>query len=89
MSQLYQGAMTIVRKYGMLDLFIIFTCNPLWALSFLLEQKATDRPDLIVRVFKLKLRELLNDNLKRHVQGKPLAHAEAWPSSCPYTDHIS
>ena len=58
-------------------MFITFTCNPLWddIISNLLpNQKVTDRPDLVVRVFKLKLRELLNDILKRHVLGRPLAH---------------
>ena len=37
-------------------------------------QKATDRPDLIVRVFKMKLKELLNDIGNKHVLGNPLAH---------------
>ena len=77
MFQLYQDAMTIVRKFGKPDLFITFTCNPLWdeiTCSLLLNQKATDRPDLIVRVFRQKLRELLNDILKKHVFGKPIAH---------------
>ena len=69
--------MSIVRRYGKPDLFITFTCNPLWAeitSSLLNKQKASDRPDLIVRVFRLKLRELLNDILKKHVLGRPLAH---------------
>ena len=64
MFQLYQDAMTIVRKYGKPDLFITFTCNPLWddiTSNLLPNQKVTDRPDFVVRVFKLKLRELLND----------------------------
>ena len=71
MFQLYQDAMTIVRKFGKPDLFITFTCNPLWdeiTCSLL------HRPDLIVRVFRQKLRELLNDILKKHVFDKPIAH---------------
>ena len=75
--QLYQDAMTIVRKFGKPDLFITFTCNPLWdeiTCILLLNQKATDHPDLIVRVFRQKLRELLNDILKKHVFGKPISH---------------
>ena len=77
MFQLYQDTMTIVRKFGKPDLFITFTCNALWdeiTGSLLLNQKATDRPDLIVRVFRQKLRELLNDILKKHVLGKPIGH---------------
>ena len=80
MFQLYQDAMTIVRKYGKPDLFTTFTCNPLWndiTSNLLPNQKVTDRPDLVVRVFKLKLRELLNDILKRHILGKPLARVYA------------
>ena len=47
MFQLYQDAMTIVRKYGKPDLFITFTCNPLWddiTSNLLPNQKVTDRP---------------------------------------------
>ena len=38
------------------------------------DQKTSDRPDLIVRVFRLKLKGLLSDLIKRQVFGKPLAH---------------
>ena len=64
MFELYQDAMGIVRKYGKPDLFITFTCNPQWeeiTSALLLNYKASVRPDLIVRVFRLKLRELLSD----------------------------
>ena len=77
MFQLNQDAMTIVRKFGQPGLFISFTCNPLWdqiTCSLLNAQKATDRPDLIVRVFKLKLRELLTEIFKKHILGIPLAN---------------
>ena len=77
MFELYQDSMSIARKYGKPDLFITFTCNPKWEEIFsalILNQKATDRPDLIVRVFRMKLRELLTDVCKNHVLGSPLAH---------------
>ena len=77
MFELYQDSMSIVRKYGKPDLFITFTCNPKWeeiSSALILNQKATDRPDLIVRVFRMKLRELLTDICKHHVLGSPLAH---------------
>ena len=70
MFVLYQDAMSIVRKFGKPDLFITFTCNPQWeeiTSALLLDQKASDRPDLIVRVFRLKLKELLSDLIKRQV----------------------
>ena len=77
MFELYQDSMSIVRKYGKPDLFITFTCNPKWeeiSSALILNQKASDRPDLIVRVFRMKLRELLTDICKNHVLGRPLAH---------------
>ena len=69
--------MSIVRKYGKPDLFITFTCNPQWeeiTSALLLDQKASDRPDLIVRVFRLKLRKLLRDLINCHVLGRLLGY---------------
>ena len=61
MNQLYQDAMSIIRKYGKSDLFITFTCNPEW-IEIKRElkpfQKPNDRPDLIARVFNLKMKEI-------------------------------
>ena len=39
--------------------------------ALLLNQKATDRPDLTIRVFRMKLRELFNDICVKHVLGRP------------------
>ena len=60
MIQNYQDAMAICRNYGNPDLFVTFTCNPKWpeitrALSIIPGQKPEDRPDIISRVFKIKL----------------------------------
>jgi hypothetical protein len=69
-QQNYQDAMAIVRKYGKPDLFITFTCNPRWKEieeQLLSGQTPSDRPDLISRVFKLKLDELINDIFKNHI----------------------
>ena len=77
MFQLYQDAMTIVLKCSNPDWFITFTCNLLWddiTSEPIIKPKSYRSTDLIVRVFKLRLRELLNDILKRHVLGRPLAH---------------
>lgn len=65
MVQNYQDAMAICRFYGPPDLFITFTCNPKWqeiadALAFILGQKPEDRPDIVSRVFKLKVDELVS-----------------------------
>lgn len=68
--------MAIVCKYEKPDLFVTFTCNPSW--SEIIEnlkgnQKKEHRPDLIARIFKLKLDELLDDITKKHVFGIPCA----------------
>ena len=76
MIELYQDAMAIVRKYGKPDLFVTFTCNPSWpeiTRELLEGQTAADRPDLVARVFKLKLTELMKDLKKKAVFGQVLA----------------
>ena len=79
MYQLYLDAMAIVRKHGRPTYFVTFTANPQWAeiRSHLLPgQQPVDRPDLVARVFHLKLQELLRDLTKRHWLGT--ARAWAW-----------
>ncbi|KAL4619659.1 hypothetical protein ACB092_06G096000 [Castanea dentata] len=66
MVQNYQDAMAICRWAGYLDLFLTFTCNPKWleinhSLEFIGGLKYEDRPDIVARVFKIKLDELLHD----------------------------
>ncbi|CAF1342434.1 unnamed protein product [Rotaria sordida] len=77
MQQNYQDAMAIVRKYGKSDLFITFTCNPTWREieeQLFPGQTPSDRPDLITRVFKLKLNELIGDIFKKHILGRTIAN---------------
>ena len=62
--QQYRNAMAIVRAFGKPDLFITFTCNPKWpeiTRELLPGQTAADRPDLVARVFNMKLDALLTD----------------------------
>lgn len=69
MQQLYLDAMSIVAKYGKPDIFLTFTCNPKWpeiTENLYPGQYACDRPDLVSRVFKMKLDKLLKDI---HVSG--------------------
>jgi hypothetical protein len=63
MAQNYQDAMAIVRKYGKPDYFITMTCNPKWTeITDNIENESSEfRPDLVARVFKLKLQDLLDD----------------------------
>lgn len=73
MFELYQDAMAIVSHYGKPDLFLTFTCNPKWKEiqeNLLPGQTAWDRPDLVCRVFKMKLDEFLKDLYKQQVFGK-------------------
>jgi hypothetical protein len=75
MGQLYQDAMAKVRKFGKPDLFITFICNPKWKeiTDVLLSgQIAKDRPELVTRVFNLKLDTHLKD-IKDDVFGNVIA----------------
>ena len=76
MQQNYQDAMAIIAKYGKPDLFLTFTCNPKSrdiTENLFPGQRAEHRPDLVARVFKQHLQELLADIRERHILGKPVA----------------
>ena len=76
MQQHYQDAMAIVTKFGKPDLFLTFTCNPKWKEindNLFDGQKAHMRPDLISRVFHMKLQELMDDINKNGILGKVVA----------------
>ena len=67
--------MAIYRKYGNPHLFITFTANPKWPevqhmLEYIEGQRVEDRPDIVCRVFKLKLQQLLKVLTKDHHFGK-------------------
>ena len=77
MSQLYHDGMAIVRAVGKPDLFITMTCNPQWQdiLGGLKPgQTPQDLPDIVARVFKLKLKALLSDIIEKNVFGITAAH---------------
>ena len=64
MIQNYHDGIAICRVYGPPDLFITFTCNPRWheILEMLSDgEQPNHRPDKIVRVFHMKLQEILHD----------------------------
>jgi len=76
MQELYQDAMAIVRKFGKPDLFVTMTCNPKWqeiTENLPAHDRVENRPDLVARVFKLKLSSLLEDIVKKEVFGKLIA----------------
>jgi hypothetical protein len=76
MIQNYQDGITICREYGPSDLFITFTCNTKWpeiALAILKDEQTSDRVDIIVHVFHIKLQELLEDIYSKKLFGETLA----------------
>jgi len=77
MQQRYQDAMAVARYFGSVDIFITMTTNPDWLeiqRELLPGQTSYDRPDLVARVFKMKLQELLDDVCKRNVFGRVSAY---------------
>ncbi|KAH1212876.1 hypothetical protein GmHk_14G040955 [Glycine max] len=65
MEQLYFDGMAICGHLGFPDLFLTMTCNPTWPK---IQRKITQSnltpnncPDIITRVFKIKLNQLMND----------------------------
>jgi hypothetical protein len=77
MFQNYHDGLAICRVYGPPDFFVTFTCNPNWPeiVESLFEpgQKASDRSDIITRVFHLKLDDLLGDIRSGDIFGRQLA----------------
>jgi hypothetical protein len=77
MIQQYQDAMAIVTHTSNPDIFITFTANPQWdeiREAILPHQTPQDRPDIISRVFKLKLNALCKDLFDNNVLGRVRAH---------------
>lgn len=73
MHEYAQDAMSYVRHYGTADLFVTFTCNPQW-LEIKQElfpgQSHIDRHDIIARVFRQKLKSLMDLLVKHYVFGE-------------------
>lgn len=74
----YQDAMAICRVYGSPDLFVTYTCNSKWqeiaeAIRFDTGQQPSDRADIIVRVFNMKVNEFITDIREGRTFGKVLA----------------
>ena len=83
MAQNFQDAMAVVSKYGKPDLFLTYTCNPRCreiTENLLPGQRPEDRPDLVARVYKRHLTEIMTDIRERHVLGIPVA----WMSVIEY-----
>lgn len=73
MHEYAQDAMSYVRHYGTPDLFITFTCNPKWTeiqQELFTRQSPIDRHDITARVFKMKLKSLMDFIVKHRVFGE-------------------
>ena len=91
MHEHQQDAMTYVRKYGHPDLFITTTTNPNWSevkRQFLSGQDPQDRPDIVARVFRLKVQKLLEmlklawlNSIEWQKRGLPHCHLLLWLSA--------
>lgn len=64
MRSLYQDSIALSRKYGKPSLFLTMTGNPQWVeiqRELKYDETASDRPDIVARVFKMKLTEVMED----------------------------
>ena len=76
-QQLYMDAMALPMKFGKPDFFITFTCNPRWTEirnSVPEHSHWRHHPDLVARVFMLKLHGLLHDIVKAEIFGPVCAY---------------
>ena len=77
LHQCYLDAMALVARYGRPDAFITMTASPRWPevqANLRPGELAHNRPDLIARVFRQKLRALLRDLTVNHHLGRVIAY---------------
>ncbi|XP_076955207.1 uncharacterized protein LOC143629950 [Bidens hawaiensis] len=74
MLQNYLDAMSLCKWYGYPDFFITITCNPKWPEVKRYFQdtmlKPEDRPDILCRLFKIKLDAMIKDLKDNVILGK-------------------
>lgn len=69
----YQDAMAIIRETRRPSMFLTMTCNPKWpeiVRSIPYESRPEDHPEIVARVFHLKVEELMVDLKDKHVLGR-------------------
>ncbi|XP_023731646.2 uncharacterized protein LOC111879418 [Lactuca sativa] len=78
MLQNYLDAMSLCKWFGYPDFFITFTCNPKWPeIKRLLKDislQPEDRPDILCRLFKIKLDAFIKDLKENQIFGKVQAY---------------
>ncbi|KIJ32889.1 hypothetical protein M422DRAFT_183878 [Sphaerobolus stellatus SS14] len=94
MQQLYQDSMAICRKYIKPKWFVTATTNPAWKEitdELLPGQTPSDRPDLISRVFTMKMKHLRSRIINGKVLGKVVAfvgHIEFQKCGLPHEHSV-
>ncbi len=76
MKKRYDDALAMVAKYGKPTFFITMTCNPMWEeiqKNIPRGSNPVDRPEVVARVFKTKMDELIHDISKKHIFGRCVA----------------
>ncbi|KAF8117428.1 hypothetical protein N665_0010s0005 [Sinapis alba] len=77
MKNNYLDAMAICKHFGFPDLFITFTCNPKWPeitrYVNVRKLKPEDRPEIMSRMFKIKLDSLMDTLTKKKILGKTVS----------------
>ena len=69
----FQDGMALVRAFGKPHLFITFTANAKWEeiqKSLHKDEESVDRPDIVNRVFFMKLQDLMDDIKYNDILGK-------------------
>ncbi|XP_076057281.1 uncharacterized protein LOC143034821 [Oratosquilla oratoria] len=76
MKERQQDALSFVSRYGSPDFFITFTMNPKWKELTLYGDtiNVCNRPDIVSRVFKLKVDQLMRELLTDKIFGEVSAH---------------
>jgi hypothetical protein len=63
MQQLFQDSICLVTHFSKPDLFVTFIANPKWeevTAALFTDQTVVNRPDIIAKVFRAKLKDLIN-----------------------------
>ena len=90
MQQAYQDSMAICAKFGKPTFFVTFTCNPKWpeiTNSIPWYHSASDRPDVVSRVYNLKKNEIVEDIQKRQIFGAVTARIHVIEFQKPELPH--
>jgi len=81
MIQRILDAMSLVQKFGKLDLFITMMCNSGWEEiqnELLPSQTTQDRLDLLARFFKSKFEELKDDIMVKEVLERVIVYVQVF-----------